>query len=237
MHPAPVAPRGVCREGLRWRCTYEPVAELVDGHVALPRSLPRWRTSSLCGCPINPVRTSRLVIVVLVTAAFVSGAVAGGLVASAAASRAAQVALRAARGWFVYDQEQRLARAWNAGDMSEALVHARCAYEAEYAEGGRWFDASAIGFSVWGGALLQAVVVEPNAATAEKVRPSLEGAAHARIAVVLERLGREKDAQDRLEEATKIGGRQPAWWRELGLQTVAVTLPEGFMRPDGTVRR
>jgi hypothetical protein len=88
-----------------------------------------------------------------------------------------------------------------------------------------------------GGAFLQMLVVKPNAATAEKVRPTDEGIAHAKIAVVLERLGRTTDAQDRLALAAKVGGREPPWWREVGLKTVAVTLPQGFLHPDGTVRK
>jgi hypothetical protein len=185
----------------------------------------------------HPVPRRRLAVVALVVAAFVSGAAAGAFVTSAAASRAVQVALRSARGLFVYDQTQRLAVAWNASDMSEALAHARCAYEAEFAEGARWFTTSATGFSVWDGAFIEVAIVNPNAAKAEKVRPMEEGFAHAKIAVVLERLGRAKEAKERLEQAVKTGGREPAWWREVGLQTVAVTLPEGFLRPDGTVRR
>ena len=167
--------------------------------------------------------------------AFMAGGVAGVLVTSAAASRAAQVSLGAAQGYFVYDQEQRLALAWNAGDMNEALAHARCAYEAKFAQGARWFDTKALGWSVWGGALAQKIIVEPNAANFAGSKPIQEGEAHARMAVVLERLGRADEAKHRLVLATKVGGREPAWWRDLGLKIVGISLPQGFLHPDGTV--
>jgi hypothetical protein len=138
----------------------------------------------------HPAGRCRLLIIGSIVAGFVTGTAAGVLVTSAAASRAAKVRVEGARGLFVYDQTQRLALAWNAGDMSEALAHARCAYEAELAEGARWFDRSASEFSVWGGAFTQVAIPEPNTPTAEKVRPTQEGEAHARIAVVLESLGR-----------------------------------------------
>lgn len=64
--------------------------------------------------------------------AFVAGGVADTLVTSGAASRAARTALGGARMMLVYDQTQRSAIAWNAGDMNEALAHTTCAYEAEY---------------------------------------------------------------------------------------------------------
>ena len=55
------------------------------------------------------------------------------------------------------------------------------------------------------------------------------------MAVVLERLGRADEAKERLARATKVGGREPAWWRELGLKIVGISLPQGFRHPDGTV--
>jgi hypothetical protein len=183
----------------------------------------------------QPVRRRRLLLIGIIVLAFVTGAVAGALVTSAAAHRAAQVGFWTARQLFVDDQESRLAIAWNGGDMNEALAHARCAYEAEFAEGAGWFDPKAIGWSIWGHALLHTIVVTPNAPTEQKVRPTLEGTAHARIAVVLERLGRADEANDRLARATEVGGRRPAWWRELGLQIVGISLPQGFRHPDGTV--
>jgi hypothetical protein len=183
----------------------------------------------------QPVRRRRLLLVGALALAFVTGAVVGALIVSAAASRAAQVTLGGARGMFVSDQEARLAMAWNAGDMNEALAHARCAYEAKYAEGAGWFDTSAIGWSVWGGALTHAIVVTPNAANFEKARPIEEGEAHAMIAVILERLGRADEANERLARATKVGGQDPAWWRNLGLKLVGISVPQGFLHPDGTV--
>jgi hypothetical protein len=183
----------------------------------------------------QPVRRRRLLLVGVIALVFVTGAVAGALATAAAAHRAAQVGFRAARGLFVSDQTSRMAIAWNAGDMNEALAHARCAYEAEFAEGAGWFDPKAIGWSVWGGSLLDMMVVTPNAPTAQKVRPTLEGEAQARIAVVLERLGRTDDARTRLAKAVAVGGREERWWRELGLKVVGISLPQGFRHPDGTV--
>jgi hypothetical protein len=178
-----------------------------------------------------------LLVIGSVALAFVAGGAGGALVTSAAASRSAQVGLEAARNLFVYDQAQRLAVAWNAGEMESALVHARCAFEAEHGEGAGWFDTKALGWGVWGGALLQKLVVEPNAASMARTRPLDEGIAHAKIAVVLERLGRADEARNWLLRASSVGGREPGWWREAGLKTVGVTLPEGFLRPDGVVRR
>jgi hypothetical protein len=183
----------------------------------------------------QPNRRRRLVFVGSITLAFVTGTAAGILATSAAASRAAQVTLYGARDLFVYDQEARLSKAWNAGDMNEALVHARCAYEAKYAEGSGWFETSAVGWSVWGGALTNTMVLAPNAENFARARPVQEGQAHARIAAVLERLGRADEANDRLARATKVGGHEPAWWRGLGLKVVGISLPQGFLHPDGTV--
>jgi hypothetical protein len=183
----------------------------------------------------QPARRSRFFLVGVIVFAFVTGGVAGALITSAAAARAAQVTLRGAQGMFVSDQEARLAKAWNAGDMNEAIAHARCAYEAEFAEGAGWFDSRAIGWSVWGGAFTQMAIVQPNAASFASARPIHEGEAHAKIAVVLERLGRGDEANGRLALATKVGGQDVAWWRGLGLKCVGTSLPQGFLHPDGTV--
>ncbi len=182
-------------------------------------------------------RSSRLRTTVMVVLAFAVGAAAGVLVTTAAATRAVHTTVGAARGLFVYDQGQRMAIAWNEKAPAEALAYARCAYEAEFAEGARWFDKAVEDWSVWGGAFLQVAVVEPNRATSDKVRPLTEGMALARIAVVLEQLGREQEAQNRLAQAIKVGGRDADYWRKLGLATVAQTLPEGFLHPDGSVRK
>jgi hypothetical protein len=185
----------------------------------------------------QPPRRRRFFLVGVIILAFVAGGVAGVLVAAAAAHRAAKVALGNAQLMFVSDQEARLALAWKAGDMNEALAHARCAYEAKYADGAGWFDTSAIGWSIWGGALTHAIIVTPNATNFEKARPIEEGEAHAMIAVILERLGRADEANDRLARATKVGGQEPGWWRNLGLKLVGISLPQGFRHPDGTVHQ
>jgi hypothetical protein len=88
---------------------------------------------------------------------------------------------------------------------------------------------------VSGGALTYTMILKPNAANFARSRPIEEGEAHARIAVVLERLGRADEAKDRLALATKVGGRDPAWWRGLGLKIVGISVPQGFLHPDGTV--
>lgn len=181
-------------------------------------------------------RSRRAVAIVVGVCAFVVGVAVGVATTTAAATRAARVGLDAARSLFVYDQTQRLAVAWNAGDMNEALAHARCAYEAEFAEGAGWFDTKALGWSVWGGALLDKIIVDPNAPLMARARPRDEGVAHAKIAVVLERLGRADEARARIGRAMKVGGRDSFPWREVALKTVGVTLAEGFLRPDGAVR-
>lgn len=183
----------------------------------------------------SPVRRRRLLLGGPIALAFLAGGVVGTLVTSAAASRAAQVTLGGARRWFVYDQTQRLALAWNAGDLNKALMHATCGYEAEFGEGAAWFDPKTIGWSIWGGAFAQKTIVEPNAASMTRARPTEEGIALAKIAVVLERLGRGDEAQARLGQAAAAGGEKVEW-RELGLRTVGITLPQGYMHPDGTVR-
>lgn len=185
--------------------------------------------------PDQTPRRRRLLLFASIVAIFLAGVATGTLATSVAASHAAQIALGGSRMLFVSDQEARLAQAWNAGDMNEALAHARCAYEAEFSEGAGWFDAKAIGWSIWGGAFVQKAIVEPNAANFASARPIHEGEAQAKIAVVLERLGRADEAKDRLALATKVGGQEPAWWRGLGLKIVGISLPQGFLHPDGTV--
>lgn len=180
----------------------------------------------------NPTRTRRFLIVGSILFAFVSGGALGAIGASAAAVRSVQSGLLAARGLFAYDQRERLALAWNAGDLNEALAYARCADEVEFSEGAGWFDPRAIRWSVWHGSPYQAILAASDAARAK----TDEGLAQARIAVVLERLGRTEDAQERLAQAVKIGGRDVAWWRKAGLTMVGKTLPEGFAHPDRSAR-
>lgn len=122
----------------------------------------------------TPRTRRRLVLIGSIVPTFVIGVATGALATSAAASRAAQVAVDGSRRLFVSDQEARLAQAWTAGD--------------------------------------------------------------AKIAVVLERLGRPDEASRRLALATKVGGQDAAWWRGLGLKIVGISLPQGFLHPGGTVR-
>ena len=50
--------------------------------------------------------------------------------------------------------------------------------------------------------------------------PASEGFAHAKIAVLLERLGRADEARDQLARAVKASGHDVNGWRALGLKTV-----------------
>ena len=175
-------------------------------------------------------RRRRLLIVGSIVLAFLAGCVAGSYATWRAAFGAAHGGLQAARGVFAHDQEERLALAWNAGDMNEALAHARCAYEAEYSEGARWFDVSALGWNPFQGTAFQSAFTEQD-------RLKREGLVQAKIAVVLERLGRADEARERLAQAARTGGNDLAWWRKAGLATVGQTRTEGFVHPDAPVRR
>ncbi len=162
-----------------------------------------------------PGRNRRVAVVVL---AFVSGAAASALAASAAASRSAHLAIHGSAGLFVYDQEGKLAAAWNAGDMNAALAHARCAYEARFGSSSRYFDIESVGWTT------HALVVEPNAEVTARARPTEEAIARAKLAVILERLGRASEATMELDRAAQASGvRDMAKLHELGLKTVALT--------------
>jgi hypothetical protein len=168
----------------------------------------------------------RSFLVVAILAAFLCGAIVGGAVTTAAARRAGKVFLTAARSLFVSSEEQKLAGAWKEQDMNAALAHATCAFEAGYGDGARYFDLSTIGWSVWGGALTDTLVVEPNAETAQHARPLAEALARARMAVVLERLDRADEAQRQLDLAAKAAGdRDGTKWRDIALQTISVATP------------
>lgn len=86
---------------------------------------------------------------------------------------------------------------------------------------------------LWGGAFVQAVVVEPNVDRWTRARPMAQGTARAKIAVVLERLGSANEAHEQLDQATKLGGHDPGWWRQLGEKAVAVAASAGLRRPSG----
>jgi hypothetical protein len=174
----------------------------------------------------SPAAKHRLILLAVIVLAFVSGAVVGGVVTSAAAHLSVEVALRGAQGLFEFHQDQKVAAAWNAGDMNTALSHATCAFEVRFGDGARYFDPAVAGWSVWGGAVTQKLIVEPNAELARRARPTDEAIARAKMAVVLERLGRTRDAEAELEQAaTASGVRDTATWRAVGLKTVAVTAP------------
>jgi hypothetical protein len=165
-------------------------------------------------------RSRRVALVVLL--AFLSGAAVGAVASSGVASRSASVALHGAAGLFAFDQEQKVAAAWSAGDMNTALAHARCAYEAAFGSGSRYFDTGTVGWSVWGGALTHRLIVEPNADVISRARPTGEAITRAKMAVILERLGRGTEAAAELERAAQASGiADTAKLRELGLKTVA----------------
>jgi hypothetical protein len=180
------------------------------------------------------VRKRRVIFVVSIVVAFAVGGAAGVLATAGAAERTTQRGLEDARGLFAYDQAQRVALAWNAGDMNEALAHARCAYEVEFAEGARWFEASADPWRRRAGPLYR---LEPNAAPADRDPATEQGLAQAKIAVVLARLGRADEARERLERAARAGGRDVAFWEKAGLMMVQRSSPDGFLHPDGSLRR
>jgi hypothetical protein len=173
--------------------------------------------------PEAPERKWRIAVVAL---AFVFGVLVGGLVTSAVAARSGQVLLGAASIRFVFNQEQKVSAAWNAGEMNTALSHARCAFEAAYGDGARNFDTSDLDWSIWGGALLQKLVVQPNIENSARARPTGEAIARAKVAVVLERLGRTAEAQHELEESVRVSSLHDlAWWRDVGLKTIPLAAP------------
>lgn len=182
----------------------------------------------------QPLRRRRFTFVISVVVAFVAGGAVGVVAAALAGYRSMQVGIQDARGLFAYDQTQRVALAWNAGDMNEALVHARCAYEVEFAEGAKWFEESAQDLRLLAGPVFR---LEPHPRPADRDPATEEGLAQARIAVVLERLGRADEAQERLALAAKAGGRNAAFWETAGLRMIGKSAPEGFAHPDGSLRK
>ena len=165
---------------------------------------------------------------------FLCGLAVGVLVATAAARRSVQAALGAAQLLLEHDQERMLATAWNAGDMDSALAHATCAFDIRFSDAGRYFDPVALDWSLWGGALAQTIIVEPNAKNMRQARPTEQAGSRARVAVVLERLGKTREAQEQLQQAAMESGVMDAeGWRKLGLRTVGWTLPAASVNSPG----
>jgi hypothetical protein len=151
-----------------------------------------------------PVRRRKFLTAGLMVVAFLAGTVLGIVLTTVLADRTSHDGLRGARALFALAQNDRLALAWNNGDMNEALVHVKCAYDAEFMDGSWWFDVSAIRLG----------------AASRGLPPASEGMAHAKIAVVLERLGRADEARDQFAQAVKASGHDVNGWRALGLKTV-----------------
>lgn len=166
----------------------------------------------------EPSRARRILTTALV---FVLGLAAGGAIVAALAAKASRAYLKGAQLGFVSEEGRGLSQAWRSGDYEHALIHAGCALEAEHASAAATaFDPAKNEWSLWL-ALTQAVIVEPNMATAEKARPKSEGGARARLGVVWERLGHSEAAVRELTAAAALfGSTDVAKWRRFGEQTV-----------------
>lgn len=153
---------------------------------------------------------------------FVLGALAGGLGVWGLGRHASGAYLSVARLTFRNAQNEQAATAWHAGDFDAALGHAFCELEAEHGLGAkRAFDRRAMPWDLFSLVFLQSMIIDPNAATAEKARPISEAGDRAKLAVILERLGRKEAADREFAIAARLTGRQDvSKWRWLGLEAV-----------------
>lgn len=160
---------------------------------------------------------NRLVAGVLV---FTVGVLAGASLLAFMSSHASRLFLQMVRMSFASEEETRLAEAWRKGAMSDALAHAACGVAAE--RGPQAFDPVR---SPWGmGFPLMGAFVTERTRYPVQDSSRVEALAHAKLAVVLERLGQAEAAQQEYAAAARLTGQTDASrWKEVALSELGRT--------------
>jgi hypothetical protein len=153
---------------------------------------------------------------------FVLGFAFGAVALAAVASWASRAYLSTAQVMFRNAEEQHASEAWRAGDFEAATGYTFCALEAEHGVGAaQAFRPEALLWDLFGYALAQKIIIEPNQQTIKKAQPASEAGARAKLAVAWERLGRVDAANREYAKVVALtGNKNVAMWRSLGLDTV-----------------
>jgi hypothetical protein len=140
---------------------------------------------------------------------FLTGVVVGGGTVAVFSSRASRLYTQMLRVSFVTEQDERLAKAWRAGDAHAAVAHAACALET--ATGAHPLEVRPppwpLGFPIVG------ALTSENTRWAVKDNSRIVALAHAKLGAAWERIGQGAAAQLEYSEAARLGGSDAERWR------------------------
>jgi len=152
-----------------------------------------------------------------IAAAFFVGLVAGGSAVAVMSARASRLHVQMTRLRLASELADRTGLAWKRGDLPSAAIHASCAVDVEgdtaaFNPLDTFWDFSFPVMGLW---------------TTEKTKYPVEdrgplvALAHARLGVVLERMGRTDDALREFAAAAAVSkARDPGQWRMAGTSTL-----------------